>query len=65
MFDSTNLKLSRSTIGPNDNVDVIVTVQNTGAVAGKEVVQVYVTDVISSTVTTNQHLVGFSKVDLA
>lgn len=40
-------------------------VKNTGAVAGKEVVQIYVTDNASSVVTPNQQLVGFAKVDLA
>ena len=42
-----------------------VTVHNTGDLDGKEVVQVYMTDVVSSVVTPNQELVGFQKVDLA
>ena len=42
-----------------------VTVHNTGDRDGKEVVQVYMTDVVSSVVTPNQELVGFQKVDLA
>ena len=41
-----------------------VTVQNTGSMDGKEVVQVYLTDVVSSVVTPNQSLAGFSKVDI-
>ncbi len=39
-----------------------MTVHNTGNVDGKEVVQVYITDIVSSIVTPNQQLVGFSKV---
>jgi beta-glucosidase len=37
---STDLHLSSSKIGPNENFSVTVTVHNTGSVAGKEVVQV-------------------------
>jgi len=63
-FNYTDLKLSSSTIGQGDDFDVIVTVHNTGSVAGKEVVQVYLTDVVSSVVTPSQELVGFQKVDI-
>ncbi|KAF9461447.1 glycoside hydrolase superfamily [Collybia nuda] len=63
-FNYTDLKLSSSTIGRNQNFDVTVTVHNTGNVAGKEVVQVYATDLISSVVVPNQDLIGFKKVDI-
>lgn len=59
---STNLKLSKTTISTTDNFSVSVTVHNTGKLDGKEVVQVYLTDLISSAVTPNQHLAGFQKV---
>ncbi|KDN51921.1 hypothetical protein RSAG8_00472, partial [Rhizoctonia solani AG-8 WAC10335] len=39
-------------------------VKNTGNRAGKEVVQVYMTDVVSSVVTPVQSLQGYAKVDL-
>ncbi|KZS90856.1 glycoside hydrolase family 3 protein [Sistotremastrum niveocremeum HHB9708] len=61
-FKYTNLKLSKTTIGTGDSFSVSVTVQNTGKLDGKEVVQVYLTDIISSAVTPNQHLAGFQKV---
>ena len=61
---SSNLALSSSSIGTSDNFNVSVTVKNTGARDGKEVVQVYMTDVVSSVVTPVQELVGFTKVDL-
>ena len=39
-YASTDLQLSKSTIGTSDNFNVTVTVHNTGSVDGKEVVQV-------------------------
>lgn len=41
-----------------------VNVKNTGKVTGKEVVQVYLTDVVSSVVTPNTFLAGFQKVEI-
>ncbi|KAI0640646.1 glycoside hydrolase superfamily [Trametes meyenii] len=64
-FNYTDLALPKSTIGTNEDFTVSVTVHNTGERDGKEVVQVYVTDLVSSVVTPNQQLVGFQKVDLA
>ncbi|KAF7331406.1 Glycoside hydrolase family 3 protein [Mycena kentingensis (nom. inval.)] len=64
-FNYTNLKISPTRISPTQDFTVTVTVRNSGSVAGKEVVQVYATDVVSSVVTVNQQLVGFKKVHLA
>ncbi|PCH41771.1 glycoside hydrolase family 3 protein [Wolfiporia cocos MD-104 SS10] len=61
-FNYTNLELSSYTIGTSDDFNVTVTVTNTGNVDGKEVVQVYLTDVVSSVVTPNQYLAAFTKV---
>lgn len=63
-FCSTDLKLSKSSIGRGDGFSVSVTVHNGGAVEAKEVVQVYLTDVQSSVVTPNQFLAGFEKVSI-
>ncbi|KAI0795421.1 glycoside hydrolase family 3 protein [Abortiporus biennis] len=63
-FKYSNLKLSKGIISSNQNFSVSVTVQNTGDVAGKEVVQVYMTDLVSSVATPNQELIGFSKVNI-
>ncbi|TFK34360.1 glycoside hydrolase superfamily [Crucibulum laeve] len=63
-FNYTNLKLSSSTIKKTQDFSVSVTVHNTGSVVGKEVVQVYLTDIQSSVVTPNQELVGFKKVEI-
>ena len=43
-FEYTGLKLSRNAMKDTDTVEVSVTVKNTGRVAGKTVVQVYVGD---------------------
>ncbi|KAJ7174638.1 glycoside hydrolase superfamily [Mycena filopes] len=63
-FNYTGLKISPSTISTTQDFNVVVTVHNSGSVAGKEVVQVYMTDVVSSVVTPNQQLVGFQKVNI-
>ena len=62
MVCSSNLRLSSSTISTSDDFNVTITVQNTGSRDGKEVVQVYITDLVSSVVTPNQSLAGFAKV---
>ncbi|KAI0070156.1 glycoside hydrolase [Panus rudis PR-1116 ss-1] len=64
-FNYTDIKLSKSTISTKDDFSVTVTVHNTGKVTGKEVVQVYLTDVVSSVATPNQELAAFQKVELA
>jgi beta-glucosidase len=63
-FYSSGLTLSPSSIGTSDNFTVSVNVANTGNVDGKEVVQVYASQLVSSVVTPVQYLVGFSKVDI-
>ena len=62
MVCSSNLQLSSSTISTSDDFNVTITVQNIGSRDGKEVVQVYITDLVSSVVTPNQSLAGFAKV---
>ncbi|KAG6820323.1 hypothetical protein H0H93_002172 [Arthromyces matolae] len=61
-FNYTDIKLSSSTIKRSQDFSISVTVHNTGSVDGKEVVQVYITDLVASVVTENQQLVGFKKV---
>ncbi|KJA13240.1 glycoside hydrolase family 3 protein [Hypholoma sublateritium FD-334 SS-4] len=63
-FDYSGLTVSPSTISTTEDFTVTVTVRNSGQVDGKEVVQVYLTDLVSSAVTPNQELVGFQKVDI-
>ncbi|SDY14781.1 beta-glucosidase [Evansella caseinilytica] len=63
-FDYSNLQVDKHSIKDTDEVTVRVTVKNTGARAGKEVVQLYVRDVESSVVRPVKELKGFEKVTL-
>ncbi|KAH7099310.1 glycoside hydrolase superfamily [Auriculariales sp. MPI-PUGE-AT-0066] len=63
-FAYSNLRIPSSVSKNAKTFTITVNVKNSGAVAGKEVVQVYVTDVAASVVTPNQQMVGFVKVDL-
>ncbi|RKX86443.1 MAG: beta-glucosidase [Spirochaetes bacterium] len=58
------LRLSAKTIVPEDSLDVIVKVENTGKRAGSEVVQVYVADTESRLPRPKKELKGFAKVEL-
>ncbi|GJE97260.1 glycoside hydrolase family 3 protein [Phanerochaete sordida] len=63
-FNYTDLTLSKATIGASEDFSVSVTVHNTGKQDGKEVVQIYATDLVSSVATPNQQLIGFQKIDI-
>jgi beta-glucosidase len=56
---------SSSVIGPEDGVTISVEVTNSGARAGREIVQVYVADRESSLRRPPKELKGFAKVELA
>jgi beta-glucosidase len=64
-FAISNLLLNRSLIEPGDSVIVSVDVKNTGARAGKAVVQLYIRDVVSSVTRPVKELKGFKKIFLA
>jgi beta-glucosidase len=61
-FSYSNLKLSSNEIGENDEIKVNVDVKNTGKLAGKEVVQLYLTDLYGSVTRPNKQLKGFEKI---
>ncbi|MBE0539496.1 MAG: glycoside hydrolase family 3 C-terminal domain-containing protein [Ignavibacterium sp.] len=61
-FEYSNLKLSSNVINENDELKVTVDVKNTGSIAGKEVVQLYLTDLYGSVTRPNKQLKGFEKV---
>jgi beta-glucosidase len=63
-FDYKNPKLSATTFKDVDGLTVSVDVTNTGNLAGKEVVQVYVHDHQSKLVRPPKELKGFAKVEL-
>jgi beta-glucosidase len=63
-FAYRSLALDAAECAPGDEIQVTVELQNTGARAGKEVVQLYVRDVESSLVRPEKELKGFAKVAL-
>jgi beta-glucosidase len=63
-FEYSNPRASASTFKDTDGVTVTVDVTNTGVVAGKEIVQVYVHDRQSGLVRPKKELKGFVKVEL-
>ena len=63
-FDYSNLKLSADCIKDTDELTVCVDVTNTGKTAGKEVVQLYVSDRESEVFRPVRELKGFEKVEL-
>lgn len=64
-FVYSNLRLGAERMKDTDCLAVSVDVTNTGDVAGKEVVQLYVSDVESSVIRPEKELKGFEKVELA
>lgn len=63
-FEYTGLTISQSRIQDTETVDVEVNVKNTGSRAGKEIVQLYVTDVESHVIRPRKELKEFTKVEL-
>jgi beta-glucosidase len=63
-FEYSNLQISPAEIHPGESVHVSLDIKNTGDRAGKEVVQLYIDDVISSVVTPIIELKGFKKIFL-
>jgi beta-glucosidase len=63
-FQYSNVTLSQTTASASDTITATVSVRNNGTVDGKEVVQIYIQDVISTVVVPNKLLKGFKKVAL-
>jgi len=63
-FSYKDLRLNRKTIGTGDQLSVSVTVTNTGGRAGKEVVQLYVSDLVASLSPAGKRLKRFAKIYL-
>jgi beta-glucosidase len=64
-FEYSDLRLDRDRIDAQGQVAIGVTVKNTGSVAGDEVVQLYVHDVLATIERPVQQLRGFKRVTLA
>ena len=63
-FKYGNLRISAKAIAPTETLKVKVDVTNTGKVAGKEIVQLYVRDVKSTFARPEKELKAFEKVEL-
>lgn len=63
-FSYSNLSLSAKEIAMNDSLTISVDVANTGSRKGKEVVQLYISDLYASITPPVKRLRGFSKVEL-
>jgi len=63
-FEYSDLKVSPEKIRTDEKVTVTVNVKNAGNREGKEVVQLYITDLVSSVTTPVKQLQGFEKVSI-
>ncbi|MCL6543924.1 MAG: glycoside hydrolase family 3 C-terminal domain-containing protein [Bryobacteraceae bacterium] len=63
-FEYSGLRIEPKTIGPNGQVQVTVNVRNAGAREGQEVVQLYLSDLVSSVTRPVKQLRGFEKITL-
>ncbi|WP_083932859.1 beta-glucosidase BglX [Gillisia sp. CAL575] len=63
-FKYDNLKLSSDQLKENESLEVSVTVQNTGNYDGKEIVQLYIRDLVGSVTRPVKQLKGFQKIFL-
>ncbi len=63
-FEYSNLRFDKNNINKNDSTVARFTLKNTGSVAGDEVVQLYIRDLLSSVVRPVMELKGFQRVHL-
>ncbi|RIA08677.1 beta-glucosidase [Flavobacteriaceae bacterium MAR_2010_72] len=63
-FDYSNLKLSSDQMNMNGSIDVSVDVTNSGNYDGKEVVQLYLRDLVGSVTRPVKELKGFQKIEI-
>ena len=63
-FDYSNLKISKDTLAGSVELKISIDVKNTGNRKGKEIVQVYVKDLVATLSPDSKKLVRFSKIEL-
>lgn len=64
-FEYGDLQLSSTTLKGNQKLTATVAVKNTGSLTGKEVVQLYIRDLVGTITRPVQELKGFNKIELA
>ncbi len=63
-FEYSDLKIADHSAGMKGNIEISVSVSNSGAVTGKEVVQLYVTDLVATITPSIKRLRAFEKIEL-
>ena len=63
-FEYSNLKLSSNSFSKDGKIEVSVEVKNTGKTKGKEVVQLYIRDLVGSFTRPVKELKGFEMIEL-
>jgi beta-glucosidase len=63
-FRYSDLAQSTANVGPDERIDISITVENTGGVPSDEVVQLYVRDPVASIARPTLELRGFKRVEL-
>lgn len=63
-FEYAPMTLSKTTLGDNESIELSVSVKNTGAKKGKEVVQLYYNDLVASITPSVKKLTDFQKIEL-
>ena len=63
-FSYSDVRLDRATLKPGEKLRATVTVTNTGKLAGAEVVQLYMRDLVGSVTRPVRELKGFQKIEL-
>jgi len=63
-FRYSDLAQSTQSLAPGERIDIAITVENTGAVASDEVVQLYVRDPVASVARPVLELRGFKRIEL-
>jgi beta-glucosidase len=63
-FEYSDIKINKKSFSPEETATINVTVKNTGNREGKEVVQLFVSDLVASLTPDVKRLRGFEKIDL-
>lgn len=64
-FEYSNLKIDKKEFTASDSCSITFTLKNTGSIAGDEVVQLYINDMLASVARPVKELKGFRRIHLA
>jgi len=63
-FEVSNLKINKEAISSNEKLNISIEVKNTSSLKGKEVIQLYLSDLVASVSPDSKKLVRFTKIEL-